>query len=78
MLANNNGRCMPCSRGIPGCRGSRHADGAPSWLADLQAQQRLMMQVAGDRASLHALFHHADLVGLQLSIAAWLHLGSES
>jgi triphosphatase len=47
----------------------------PSWLADLQAQQRLMMQVAGDRASLHALFHHADLVGLQLSIAAWLHLG---
>ena len=47
----------------------------PSWLAGLQAQQRLMMQVAGDRASLHALFHHADLVGLQLSIAAWLHLG---
>lgn len=47
----------------------------PSWLADLQAQQHLMMQVAGDRASLHALFHHADLVGLQLSIAAWLHLG---
>ncbi|MNV90255.1 hypothetical protein D3C71_1846250 [compost metagenome] len=47
---------------------------APSWLPPLLAQHASLAQEA-DGERLSALLHGADYVGLQLAIAAWLHLG---
>ncbi|MGY3944910.1 CYTH domain-containing protein [Aeromonas tecta] len=48
---------------------------APPWLAALLIQHDVLAQAAGEDETLLALLHHADLVRLQLAIAAWLHLG---
>ena len=47
---------------------------APAWLPVLRGQQHLLAEAGEERLS--ALLHEADLVGLQLAIAAWLHLDS--
>ena len=47
---------------------------APPWLPPLLAQHASLAQEA-DGERLSALLHGADYVGLQLAIAAWLHLG---
>ncbi|MNV38423.1 hypothetical protein D3C71_1299750 [compost metagenome] len=47
---------------------------APAWLPVLRVQQHLLAEAGEERLS--ALLHEADLVGLQLAIAAWLHLDS--
>ena len=47
---------------------------APTWLPALRGQQHLLAGAGEERLS--ALLHGADLVGLQLAIAAWLHLDS--
>ncbi|MBV7415366.1 inorganic triphosphatase [Aeromonas sp. sif2433] len=47
---------------------------APSWLPPLLARHASLAQEA-DGERLSALLHGADYVGLQLAIAAWLHLG---
>ncbi len=47
---------------------------APAWLPALRVQQRLLAEAGEEQLS--ALLHGADLVGLQLAIAAWLHLVS--
>lgn len=48
---------------------------APVWLPALRVQQRLLAEV-GEDERLSALLQGAELVGLQLAIAAWLHLES--
>ncbi|MNP78629.1 hypothetical protein D3C76_1762900 [compost metagenome] len=48
---------------------------APPWLPALLIQHDVLAQTAGEHEALLALLHHADLVRLQLAIAAWLHLG---
>ncbi|MNY64964.1 hypothetical protein D3C86_2021550 [compost metagenome] len=47
---------------------------APAWLPVLRVQQHLLAEAGEERLSV--LLHEADLVGLQLAIAAWLHLDS--
>ena len=47
---------------------------SPAWLPALSVQQHLLAEAEEERLS--ALLHGADLVGLQLAIAAWLHLDS--
>ncbi|MFQ2092428.1 inorganic triphosphatase [Aeromonas taiwanensis] len=49
---------------------------APAWLPELLVQQRLLAEAAGEAASLQTRLHDANLVGLQLAIAAWLHLNA--
>lgn len=77
--SKGSARCQALAEVEEGMRmlieGADRLASAPAWLAGLRVGRSALGQANSDEAQLASLFHRAELVQLQLAIAAWLHLG---